>query len=81
MQQQGRHYGATRGALGKARAGRGTDIRLGGTDEADRDRIVSLGGLAVISTSLHPSRRLDARLLGRAGRQGDPGITMRFASL
>lgn len=62
-------------------SGRGTDIRLGGPDETDRDRIVSLGGLAVISTSLYPSRRLDAQLLGRAGRQGDPGVTMRFASL
>lgn len=62
-------------------AGRGTDIRLGGPDESDRDRVVSLGGLAVIATALHPSRRLDDQLLGRAGRQGDPGTTLRFISL
>ncbi|NWN87079.1 MAG: accessory Sec system translocase SecA2 [Micrococcaceae bacterium] len=62
-------------------SGRGTDIKLGGPDESDRIRVVGLGGLAVVSTSLYPSRRLDAQLLGRAGRQGDPGVTMRFVSL
>ncbi|WP_043055668.1 accessory Sec system translocase SecA2 [Enteractinococcus helveticum] len=62
-------------------SGRGTDIKLGGPDESDRDRVVALGGLAVISTSLYPSRRLDAQLLGRAGRQGDPGVSLRFVSL
>lgn len=62
-------------------SGRGTDIKLGGPNQRDRDRIVEVGGLAVISTSLYPSRRLDDQLLGRAGRQGDPGITLRFGSL
>lgn len=62
-------------------SGRGTDIKLGGPDESDRDRVVSLGGLAVISTSLYPSRRLDTQLLGRAGRQGDPGVSLRFVAL
>lgn len=62
-------------------SGRGTDIRLGGPDETDRETIVALGGLAIVSTSLYPSRRLDAQLLGRAGRQGDPGVTIRFVSL
>ncbi|GAA2030902.1 accessory Sec system translocase SecA2 [Yaniella flava] len=62
-------------------SGRGTDIKLGGPDESDRNRIVELGGLVVISTSMYPSRRLDAQLLGRSGRQGDPGTTIRFISL
>lgn len=72
-------YGAV--TISTQMSGRGTDIKLGGPDETDRDRVVSRGGLAVISTSLYPSRRLDAQLMGRAGRQGDPGVTMRFASL
>ena len=58
-------------------AGRGTDIRLGGADEADRDAVVALGGLLVIGTTRHESRRIDDQLRGRAGRQGDPG-TSRF---
>jgi preprotein translocase subunit SecA len=62
-------------------SGRGTDIRLGGADERDRDRVVSIGGLAVIATARYPSRRLDAQLRGRAGRQGDPGTSVAFASL
>ncbi|WAA65465.1 accessory Sec system translocase SecA2 [Microbacterium oxydans] len=62
-------------------SGRGTDIRLGGPDEEDRDRTVGAGGLAVIATGRYPSRRLDAQLRGRAGRQGDPGVSRTFLSL
>jgi len=62
-------------------AGRGTDIRLGGRDERDRDRVVALGGLFVIGTNRHESRRIDFQLRGRAARQGDPGTTRFFISL
>lgn len=62
-------------------AGRGTDIRLGGADEADRDTVVELGGLAVIGTARHRTARLDNQLRGRAGRQGDPGLSVFFVSL
>ena len=62
-------------------AGRGTDIRLGGPDEKDRDRVVALGGLYVIGTNRHESRRIDQQLRGRAGRQGDPGSSRFFVSL
>lgn len=62
-------------------AGRGTDIRLGGADEADHDAVSQLGGLAVIGTSRHRSSRLDSQLRGRAGRQGDPGRSVIFVSL
>jgi preprotein translocase subunit SecA len=62
-------------------AGRGTDIRLGGSDERDRERVVALGGLFVIGTNRHESRRIDNQLRGRAGRQGDPGETRFFVSL
>jgi preprotein translocase subunit SecA len=61
-------------------AGRGTDIRLGGTG-GDRDRIAGLGGLCVIGTGRHASSRLDHQLRGRAGRQGDPGGSVFFASM
>ncbi len=55
-------------------AGRGTDIKLGpGVKEA--------GGLAIIGTERHESRRVDRQLRGRAGRQGDPGSTMFYVSL
>ena len=55
-------------------AGRGTDIKLGpGVKEA--------GGLAIIGTEKHESRRVDRQLRGRAGRQGDPGTTQFYASL
>ncbi len=55
-------------------AGRGTDIKLGpGVKEA--------GGLAIIGTERHESRRVDRQLRGRAGRQGDPGSSQFFASL
>ena len=62
-------------------AGRGTDIRLGGHTEADHDAVVDRGGLAVIGTSLHRTARLDNQLRGRAGRQGDPGLSEFFVSL
>ena len=62
-------------------AGRGTDIRLGGAEEADRERVVALGGLYVIGTNRHESRRIDDQLRGRAGRQGDPGSSRFFISL
>ena len=55
-------------------AGRGTDIRLG-------DGVAELGGLAVIATSRHRSSRLDNQLRGRAGRQGDPGLSVFYVSL
>lgn len=62
-------------------AGRGTDIRLGGADERDHDGVATLGGLAVIGTSRHRTVRLDNQLRGRAGRQGDPGLSLFFVSL
>ncbi|HEY6507991.1 MAG TPA: hypothetical protein VIY56_08245, partial [Vicinamibacterales bacterium] len=62
-------------------AGRGTDIRLGGADESERDEVAALGGLLVLGTSRHESRRVDRQLRGRAGRQGDPGASQFFVSL
>ena len=59
-------------------AGRGTDIRLGGADERDRDAVVAAGGLAVIGTGRHRTARLDNQLRGRSGRQGDPGLSVFF---
>jgi preprotein translocase subunit SecA len=61
-------------------AGRGTDIRLGGT-AGDRERIANLGGLYVIGTGRHASSRLDDQLRGRSGRQGDPGGSVFFVSM
>lgn len=55
-------------------AGRGTDIKLG-------FGVVELGGLAVIGTERHESRRIDNQLRGRSGRQGDPGVTQFYLSL
>ena len=54
-------------------AGRGTDIKLG-------EGVKELGGLCVIGTERHESRRIDNQLRGRAGRQGDPGISQFFVS-
>ena len=61
-------------------AGRGTDIRLGGSDEADHDRVAELGGLHVVGTGRHHTERLDNQLRDRAGRQGDPGSSVFFSS-
>jgi preprotein translocase subunit SecA len=61
-------------------AGRGTDIKLGGSS-GDRDEVAALGGLLVIGTGRHESSRLDHQLSGRAGRQGDPGGSVFFASM
>jgi preprotein translocase subunit SecA len=62
-------------------AGRGTDIRLGGRDGAQRERVVALGGLLVLGTTLHESTRIDRQLRGRAGRQGDPGSSQLLVAL
>jgi len=61
-------------------AGRGTDIRLGGSDEVNHDEVAELGGLHVIGTGRHDTERLDNQLRGRAGRQGDPGSSLFFSS-
>jgi preprotein translocase subunit SecA len=55
-------------------AGRGTDIKLG-------EGVRELGGLAIIGTERHDSRRIDNQLRGRAGRQGDPGFSRFFISM
>jgi preprotein translocase subunit SecA len=55
-------------------AGRGTDIKLG-------EGVKSSGGLAIVGTERHESRRVDRQLRGRSGRQGDPGSTQFFVSL
>ena len=64
-------------------AGRGVDIILGGNppDAAMAAEVQALGGLHVIGTERHESRRIDNQLRGRAGRQGDPGSTQFFVSL
>ena len=55
-------------------AGRGTDIKLG-------EGVAELGGLAVLGSERHESRRIDNQLRGRSGRQGDPGMTRFFISM
>jgi preprotein translocase subunit SecA len=55
-------------------AGRGTDVRLG-------DGVAELGGLHVICTELHEAQRIDRQLIGRCGRQGDPGTYRQFLAL
>ena len=55
-------------------AGRGTDIKL-------NDDVKNAGGLAIIGTERHDSRRVDRQLRGRSGRQGDPGSSQFFVSL
>ncbi len=73
-------------------AGRGTDIKLGGqilslenkTSEiknVENEKVKNLGGLFIIGTERHESRRIDNQLRGRAGRQGDPGSSIFFISL
>ena len=61
-------------------AGRGTDIRLGGSAR-DGSRVAELGGLYVIGSGRHESSRLDLQLRGRSGRQGDPGRSVFFVSM
>lgn len=72
-------YGAV--TVSTQMAGRGVDIRLGGSDQADRERVAALGGLYVIGSARNDSRRVDDQLRGRAGRQGDPGGSVFFVSL
>jgi len=62
-------------------AGRGTDIKLGGDKEQERDKVIALGGLYVIGTNRYESLRIDTQLRGRAGRQGDPGSSRFFIGL
>jgi len=70
-------------------AGRGTDIVLGGKKLSNEDnawlanneKVKSLGGLYVLGTERHESRRIDNQLRGRSGRQGDPGVSRFFLSL
>jgi len=71
-------------------AGRGTDIILGGNPESldlseeewqrEHDRVVEAGGLCIVGTERHESRRIDNQLRGRAGRQGDPGSSLFYVS-
>ena len=65
-------YGAV--TIATNMAGRGTDIKLG-------EGVKEVGGLAVIGTERHESRRIDNQLRGRSGRQGDPGVTQFYLSL
>jgi len=64
-------------------AGRGVDIVLGGADGTadEKEEIKNLGGLYVIGTERHESRRIDNQLRGRSGRQGDPGESRFYVSL
>ena len=68
-------------------AGRGTDIVLGGSTKDsdewkdDNKKVIAMGGLHVIGTERHESRRIDNQLRGRSGRQGDPGFTQFYISL
>ena len=68
-------------------AGRGPDIVLGGRNDNDQDwqqkheEVLNAGGLHVIGTERHESRRIDNQLRGRSGRQGDPGYSKFFLSL
>jgi preprotein translocase subunit SecA len=61
-------------------AGRGTDIVLGAGDVAQNEDVKNFGGLHIIGTERHESRRIDNQLRGRAGRQGDPGSSRFFLS-
>ena len=69
-------------------AGRGTDIQLGGNSDIDKnfdtgdyEKVKKLGGLFILGTERHESRRIDNQLRGRSGRQGDPGESIFFVSL
>ncbi len=70
-------------------AGRGTDIQLGGNKnlekiekiKIDKEKVKNSGGLFIIGTERHESRRIDNQLRGRSGRQGDPGSSVFYISL
>ncbi|MEK7158088.1 MAG: preprotein translocase subunit SecA [Patescibacteria group bacterium] len=64
-------------------AGRGTDIVLGGNPAVEEERraVLAAGGLCVLGTERHESRRIDNQLRGRSGRQGDPGESIFFVSM
>ena len=62
-------------------AGRGTDIKLGNDNKIAKEQAIQSGGLLVIGTERHESRRIDNQLRGRAGRQGDIGESIFFLSL
>ena len=70
-------------------AGRGTDIQLGGNKNTegkdnkkiDKEKVKNLGGLFILGTERHESRRIDNQLRGRSGRQGDPGTSAFYISL
>lgn len=64
-------------------AGRGTDIKLGGkkATKEEREEIVKFGGLYIVGTQRHESRRIDNQLRGRSGRQGEPGTSQFFVSM
>ena len=62
-------------------AGRGTDIKLGNGDKEIEDQVKELGGLYVLGTERHESRRIDNQLRGRSGRQGDPGVSRFYVSI
>ena len=76
-------------------AGRGTDIQLGGNKDfinqekendseiikKEKEKVKSLGGLCIVGTERHESRRIDNQLRGRSGRQGDPGSSIFYISL
>ena len=62
-------------------AGRGTDIKLGNDNDKLKNEAITAGGLLVIGTERHESRRIDNQLRGRSGRQGDIGESIFFLSL
>lgn len=62
-------------------AGRGTDIKLGNGDPEMEKKVLDLGGLYVLGTERHESRRIDNQLRGRSGRQGDPGTSRFYVSI
>ena len=62
-------------------SGRGVDIKLGGQDESEKEKVKNLGGLFVIGTERMESRRVDNQARGRSGRQGDEGNSIFFVSL
>ncbi|MBU3942501.1 preprotein translocase subunit SecA [Patescibacteria group bacterium] len=78
---QSGHLGAV--TIATNMAGRGVDIILGGNpcDKEEQKKVLEVGGLHVIGTERHESRRIDNQLRGRAGRQGDPGSSQFFVSL